>query len=210
MMDYIKDPDTWLSLFAVVISMIALWQTHRQIKLSNKQQLFDRRLSDYLLLKDLAETYRKGHAEYHLTDNERFTFRAPMVLMYLTAIPFFDDALDIWNEPDNYPLQKQLLSKRSELRKAAEEISIIFDQTSAAPASAFILAYEKAIEHLHEFIWMWSNTEQKYPNGMNQELLQAREADLEELKAIMNCLDESFLSLETKKTEQEMKRQIKL
>ena len=81
MMDYIKDPDTWLSLFAVVISMIALWQTHRQIKLSNKQQLFDRRLSDYLLLKDLAETYRKGHAEYHLTDNERFTFRAPMVLM---------------------------------------------------------------------------------------------------------------------------------
>ena len=38
MMDYIKDPDTWLSLLAVVISMIALWQTHRQIKLSNKQQ----------------------------------------------------------------------------------------------------------------------------------------------------------------------------
>ena len=49
MMDYIKDPDTWLSLLAVVISMIALWQTHRQIKLSNKQQLFDRRLSDYLI-----------------------------------------------------------------------------------------------------------------------------------------------------------------
>ena len=40
MMDYIKDPDTWLSLLAVVISMIALWQTHRQIKLSNKQQLW--------------------------------------------------------------------------------------------------------------------------------------------------------------------------
>ena len=34
MMDYIKDPDTWLSLLAVVISMIALWQTHRQIKLN--------------------------------------------------------------------------------------------------------------------------------------------------------------------------------
>ena len=35
MMDYIKDPDTWLSLLAVVISMIALWQTHRQIKLDS-------------------------------------------------------------------------------------------------------------------------------------------------------------------------------
>ena len=55
MMDYIKDPDTWLSLLAVVISMIALWQTHRQIKLSNKQQLFDRRLSDYLIVKGLLD-----------------------------------------------------------------------------------------------------------------------------------------------------------
>ena len=210
MWDYIKNPDTWLSLLAVLISVIALCQTQRQIKLSNKQQLFDRRLSDYLLLKGLAETYRKGHTEYRLTNNARLTFHAPMVLMYLIAIPFFDDALDIWNEPDNYPLQKQLLSKRSELRKAAEEISIIFNKTAAAPASAFILAYEKAIERLHEFIWMWNNAEQKYPNGMNSELLRAREADLEELKDVMNCLDESFQVLEAKKTGQEMKQQIKL
>ena len=48
MWDYLKNPDTWMSMIAIVLSIIALFQTSRQVKLSNKQQLFDRRLSRYL------------------------------------------------------------------------------------------------------------------------------------------------------------------
>ena len=76
MMDYIKDPDTWLSLLAVVISMIALWQTHRQIKLSNKQQLFDRRLSDYLIVKGLLDLYREHRDNLGIEDNGKPLFSA--------------------------------------------------------------------------------------------------------------------------------------
>lgn len=33
-----------LTIVTIIISMVALWQTNKQTKLSNKQQLFDRRL----------------------------------------------------------------------------------------------------------------------------------------------------------------------
>lgn len=53
MWSYIKNPDVWIPLLAVLISIVALWQTNRQIKLSNKQQLFDRRLGNYLIIEGL-------------------------------------------------------------------------------------------------------------------------------------------------------------
>lgn len=42
-----------LTLVTIIIATIALWQTHRQTKLSNKQQLFDRRLEQFHLIKEL-------------------------------------------------------------------------------------------------------------------------------------------------------------
>ena len=56
----IKDTFVYIknNLFAIVtafIAIIALFQTHKQIKNSNKQFLFDKRLDKYLLAKGLLE-----------------------------------------------------------------------------------------------------------------------------------------------------------
>ena len=42
-----------LTIAAVVISIIALVQTKKQITLSNKQHLFDRRLEKYTIIEDI-------------------------------------------------------------------------------------------------------------------------------------------------------------
>ena len=57
-----------LALVAIVISIIALVQTKKQIKLSNKQQLFDRRLKKYTIIIDLVKSY--ANAEPLLTSEE--------------------------------------------------------------------------------------------------------------------------------------------
>ena len=71
MLDYIKNPDTWMTIIAVVISIIALFQTAKQTKLSNKQQLFDRRLEKYMLLKDLLILYKNSRG--FISENENIT-----------------------------------------------------------------------------------------------------------------------------------------
>ena len=47
-----------LSTVVAITAIFALFQTHRQIKLSNKQFLFNRRLDKYLLAKSLIELYK--------------------------------------------------------------------------------------------------------------------------------------------------------
>lgn len=60
------------NLFAIITALIAiitLLQTHKQIKISNKQYLFDKRLSKYLLAKGLLELYKDNESLLDYTDD---------------------------------------------------------------------------------------------------------------------------------------------
>ena len=58
-----------ITLISAIVAIIALLQTHKQIKISNKQYLFDKRLSKYLLTKGLLELYKDNENLLDYTDD---------------------------------------------------------------------------------------------------------------------------------------------
>ena len=59
-----------LSIITIIIALIALLQTKTQLRLSNKQQLFDRRLKNYTLFRDLFLLYKNNH-DFMLSNDQK-------------------------------------------------------------------------------------------------------------------------------------------
>lgn len=156
MMDYIKAQDTWLSLLAVVISMIALWQTHRQIKLSNKQQLFDRRLSDYLIVKGLLDLYRARRGDLGIADDGKPLSCVSLAYAYLTNNSYLEAAGDALNPPLDNPARKALLLKVEDLHRIAAEMELILPKDISETLNAFTSAYGKSLKALYGYGVIWN------------------------------------------------------
>lgn len=216
MMDYIKDPDTWLSLFAVVISMIALWQTHRQIKLSNKQQLFDRRLSDYLIVKGLLDLYREHRDNLGIEDNGKPLFSAAFTYAYLTDNAYLEAAGNAPEPPLDNPARKTLLLKVEDLHRVAAEMELIFPKEFSEPLNTFISAYGKMLKVLCGYLVIWNQmSDDMFPEMKNWTLGEkadhlGEERYRKEVFAALEQLEREYQAVVSQQTEEKIRELIRL
>lgn len=91
------------NLFAIItasIAIVALLQTHKQIKISNKQYLFDKRLSKYLLAKGLLGLYKDNENLLDYTDDpDDEAIIVDYQFINLTNNNYLKDVTCIINEP---------------------------------------------------------------------------------------------------------------
>ena len=144
--DFIQDPSAWLSIISVVIAIMALFQTQRQIKLSNKQQLFDRRLTDYLIAKDVINSQIKDY----IKNGE--SFDATKILFDMMTPSFFVSIRDAPFELTDNRIRNSFYAKLQELENIGEEMVIIFDKENIEPLKAFFKAYCDAAGSIHTYI----------------------------------------------------------
>ena len=79
MLQFIQD--NIFSIMTAIIAIIALWQTHKQIKLSNKQYLFESRVKKYTLANGLIQLYE---------DNKSLLI--PAVSLPIVSIAFYKNS----------------------------------------------------------------------------------------------------------------------
>ena len=86
-----------VSAISVIIAIVALWQTHRQIAISNKQQLFDRRLNLYIEVNTLLRLL-KDNIPY-LTDDSSFYHKNDLIFAWLTNCSELEGMWDAVADP---------------------------------------------------------------------------------------------------------------
>lgn len=144
--DFIQDPSAWLSIISAVIAVVALFQTQRQIKLSNKQQLFDRRLTDYLIAKDVINSQIKGCIK-----NGK-GFDATRILFDMMTPSFFATVRNAPFDIKDGMIRNSFYAKLQELENIGEEMVIIFDKENIEPLKIFFKAYCDAARAVHTYL----------------------------------------------------------
>ena len=204
MIDFVQDPSAWLSIISAAIAIVALFQTQSQIKLSNKQQLFDRRLADYMLLNELAATYQKYY-ESKETETNAWT-----ILHSLMETGFLINVQGILWDRSSVHNQNEYQIKVEEIQKFALEIEIVFPEKVGYTAGAFLRGYSKTLQVLLNNLSLLNANESNGDECFQKELSEYKHNKEEELKKCLEELQGAFVKIQEEKIENKMQKHLKL
>lgn len=153
MIDYITNPDTWITMLTLIISLIALFQTTKQIKLSNKQQLFDRRLEKYLFAKDLLILYKNNRNL--IVENESICEMVDFQFVMFTNSVSLEKIGPAISAPLSTEMHKEFLTKIDMIDKNAAEIELIWNTEDGRLLSRFVRQYKDLLHSMYkQQIWI--------------------------------------------------------
>lgn len=205
------------SIMTAVIAIIALFQTHVQIKTSNKQFLFDKRLDKYLLAKGLLELYKDNEK---LLDYNSCPDDEAIIVDYqfinLTNNNYLKDVTCIINEPKNNDFKNAFLVKIEELKGLSTEIRFLFPNKNGQLLEIFIMKYQNILMELykHQIILdLMMNDTIPRKNKPTYIELQKECGELEHRHRLYNAINElkkSYYDVLDKKAISKIEKSIKL
>ena len=144
--------DNLLPIITIIATLIALLQTHKQIKISNKQYLFDKRLSKYLLAKGLLELYKDNESLLdYIDDLDDEAIIVDYQFINLTNNNYLKDVTCIINELKNNEFKNNFLVKIEELKKLSNEVRFLFQNKNGLLLSNFIMKYQNVLMELYKY-----------------------------------------------------------
>lgn len=209
--------DNLLSIITIIATLIALWQTHKQIKISNKQYLFDKRLSKYLLAKGLLELYRDNESLLDYTDDpDDEAIIVDYQFINLTNNNYLKDVTCIINEPKNNEFKNNFLVKIEELKQLSNEVRFLFPNKSGLLLSNFIMKYQNVLMELYKYqivLDLMKKNEIPRKNKPTYNELQNEYGELKHRHRLYDAIDDlkkSYHEVVSKKVINKIEKSIKL
>ena len=208
------------NLFAIITALIAiitLLQTHKQIKISNKQYLFDKRLSKYLLAKGLLELYKDNESLLdHADDPDDEVIIVDYQFINLTNNNYLKDVTCIINEPKNNEFKNNFLVKIEELKKLSNEVRFLFQNKNGLLLSNFIMKYQNVLMELYKYqivLDLMKKNEIPRKNKPTYNELQNEYGELKHRHRLYDAIDDlkkSYYEVVSKKVINKIEKSIKL
>lgn len=140
-----------VSVITSIAAIIALVLTVKQIRLSNKQSLFDKRLECYLKIDGLMKLYEQSRSSLEQERNDEPIFAVEVEFLGLINNSYLEEIGETIKKPLEEPGHKKFLIKREELKKLGAEADLIFKGEEKTDISLFVLAYEQLLFKMYEY-----------------------------------------------------------
>lgn len=139
-----------LAIITVIAAIIALWQTHSQIKLSNKQFLFNERIDKLIIFKSLYELYDSNVLDYSDID-ENSPIISDHMFSNLTNSEYLKDCGSLIIDVKNDDKRVNFLLKLEDMKKTSYKIKYLFKGSIGKTMSEFIWCYQEALLELYKY-----------------------------------------------------------
>lgn len=210
----LKDWNFWCSVITALTATLALVLSVRQIRLSNKQQLFDRRLKVHMLANGLISLCKDNYIWLSPKREQTPQFANDYIFIWLTNNTYMENQADAIEHPLEQPFHKEFLQKREELRITAAEIELIFKGKVALAYSNFLRSYEAALAAMYEYqiiVGEMQKENEKHPMTIEEAgKMFSEEKYRDNLYDAMDNLRKAYDAVVEEKVKKQIKKQLKL
>lgn len=215
-MDFLKNPNSWFSIITALTAIIALFQTWKQIKVSNKQNLFEKRINVLIKVTGLMKLYEENR-NLMIDDNEKDDSAVLMVdfnFENLTNNTYLEDIAICIHKSLEQPYQKQLLTRLEELRNISTSIMYLFPDKQAKALSDFVFNYQNTLFTIYQYQILSNNIRNdsiKFKTDVHDMAKKLNEPkQREKLLVSYKKLEESYKKIITEDIIEEIRKKIKL
>lgn len=137
------------ALITAIIAIIALWQTHRQIKISNKHQLFNKRVEKFIVISGLMSLFKESKS---LMNKKNYNNIIDVTLLFhnLTNNTYLKDIGNIINNIYQEDIRQNFLVKLEELKRISVEVEFLFSKNNIKLIQDFIYEYQELLRKIYE------------------------------------------------------------
>lgn len=210
----LRDWNFWCTVMTSVAAVVAIGVSVHQIRLSNKQQLFERRLKAYMMANSIISLCKENYIFLSEKRKAEPQFANDLVFVWLTNNTYMEGQAEAIEHPLEQPFHKELLKKREELRNMAMEFEFIFKGNVASLYGNFLRDYENALAVMYQYQIIIKKMEEengKHPN--TSEVLSKMFSEEEYRDRLYDALGKLKVSYDTvsqEKNDKQLRKQLAL
>ena len=210
----LRDWNFWCTVMTSVAAVVAIGVSVHQIRLSNKQQLFERRLKAYMMANSIISLCKENYVFLSEKRKAEPQFANGLVFVWLTNNTYMEGQAEAIEHLLEQPFHKELLKKREELRNMAMEFEFIFKGNVASLYGNFLRDYENALAVMYQYeiiIRKMKEENEKYPH--TSEVLSKMFSEEEYRDRLYDALGKLKVSYDTvsqEKNDKQLRKQLAL
>lgn len=197
---------------SALAAMIALILSFGQIRLSNKQNLFNRRLSIWLITQGMLELYKESHKLLKKEDEPQLSL--DLIFTYLTNNAFLHEIGAAAFHPLDMEYQKPFLIKLYEIKAMSTEAKFVFEGILGEAISNFMNDYLQVLMSIYRYQILMKHVEQdadRFRWTLEQACDELHELDQrKELYKAYDAISTTFNNLSSVKITKAAEKQIRL